>query len=95
MCSQQINCTSRNVPLDHELYDVQYEIMNALHEYLSDRGISQRAFARDLGVDPGTVSRMTRNEMTPSLELVARIERITRGRIKAVSWVSQKFGAAE
>jgi len=70
-------------------------VMNARHVYLSERGITQRAFAKDLGVDPGTVSRMSRNEMTPSLDLAAKIERITNGHIKAVSWVEQQTGAAQ
>lgn len=62
--------------------------MMNLHTYLQERGISQRDFARLIGVDPGIVSRLSRGLMRPSLELAAKIETATRGKIKAVSWVS-------
>lgn len=61
--------------------------MSKLKEYLTQRGMSQRAFAACIGVDPSIVSRLTREEMTPSLQLAAEIEAATNGDIPATSWV--------
>mgnify|MGYP000330001373 CR=1 FL=1 len=61
--------------------------MENLATYLNSRGISQREFARLLGVDPSIVSRLVHGLMRPSLELAVKIERLTSGRIKAASWV--------
>lgn len=68
--------------------------MTNLQTYITTRGISQREFARLLDVDPSIVSRLVRDEMRPSLELAAKIESLTRGRIKAVSWVAAAINAA-
>lgn len=68
--------------------------MENLASYLSARGISRREFARSLGVDPSTTSRLARGEMVPSLELAVKIEKLTRGRVKAAYWVSDEFKAA-
>lgn len=56
--------------------------------------MSQRQFASLLDVDPSIVSRLVRDEMRPSLELAAKIERFTRGKVKAVSWVSADLNGA-
>lgn len=61
--------------------------MENLASYLDTRGISQREFARLLDVDPSIVSRLVHGQMRPGLELAFRIERLTKGRIKAASWV--------
>lgn len=61
--------------------------MRTLSEYLKDEEISQRAFARVIGVDPSIVSRLVSRSMRPSLDLAVAIERQTDGVILAVSWV--------
>ncbi len=63
--------------------------MSNLSDYLAKNGIKQRAFASEIGVDPSIVSRLARNEMTPSLQLAADIERATRGAVKAIGWVKK------
>lgn len=62
-------------------------VMENLATYLKSRGISQREFARLLGVDPSIVSRLVHDLMRPSLELAVRIERLTNGLVTAASWV--------
>lgn len=66
---------------------VHHIAMSKLKEYLTLNGLSQRAFAECIGVDPSIVSRLSREEMTPSLQLAADIEAATNGDIPATSWV--------
>ncbi|MWP39869.1 helix-turn-helix domain-containing protein [Rhodobacter sphaeroides] len=67
--------------------------------YLTIHGISQRAFARAVNVDPSMISRLLRGAVRPGLELAVAIERETRGAVLASSWIPEnqlgtKEGAA-
>ena len=61
--------------------------MSNLLKYLDDNAMSQRAFAKLIGVDASIVSRLARSEIRPSLDLAFAIERETSGAVPAVSWV--------
>ncbi len=61
--------------------------MSDLSTYLTRHKLSQRTFAERIGVDPSIVSRLVRREIKPSLELAVTIQRETKGKIKAESWV--------
>ncbi|MFQ1700797.1 helix-turn-helix domain-containing protein [Loktanella agnita] len=61
--------------------------MGTLLDYLKDQKISQRAFARSVGVDPSIISRLAHRSMRPSLDLAVTIERQTGGRVRAASWI--------
>ena len=51
--------------------------MNPLREYFERVNERPSAFAKRLGVEPSTVTRIMRGERRPSVELVKRIESIT------------------
>jgi transcriptional regulator with XRE-family HTH domain len=62
--------------------------MSTFSSYIAQTGMSQRAFAKLIGVDPSIVSRLRNGEMTPSLDLAAVIERETGGAVPMQSWVN-------
>lgn len=63
--------------------------MNKLAQYLTDTRQSQIAFAEAIGCDKSIVSRLTRFEMVPSLELAVKIQNATDGFVSATSWISE------
>lgn len=69
------------------MHYVHHDAMSKLKSYLTLKRMSQRAFAARIGVDPSIISRLTRGEMTPSLQLAVEIEAATKGFIPAKSWV--------
>jgi ribosome-binding protein aMBF1 (putative translation factor) len=69
-------------------------VMNMLSQHLADTGQSQSAFADEIGCDKSIVSRLTRYEMTPSLELAVKIERATHGKVPVEVWIDDKDVAA-
>lgn len=62
--------------------------MSSLSTYRAENGVSQRSFAKMIGVDQSIVSRLE-NGMVPSLTLAARIERATSGKVPALSWIKE------
>lgn len=62
--------------------------MSTLSDYLTAHRISQRAFAKEVDVDPSMISRLAGGTARPSLELAVSIERRTRGAVRAVSWIA-------
>lgn len=61
--------------------------MSNLALHLAERGISQTAFARQLGVHQSVVSRIVRGEIKPSLPLAVKIARETEGAVPVELWV--------
>lgn len=61
--------------------------MNKLAAYLSSTGLSQKQFADLANLHPSVVSKFLTGKVKPSLETAVSIERITRGKVKASSWV--------
>lgn len=61
--------------------------MNQFATYVRDAGLSQKAMADTLGVDPSIISRLAAGKMKPGLDLAVAIERATNGKVTAVSWV--------
>jgi transcriptional regulator with XRE-family HTH domain len=49
-------------------------IGDRLLAYRRERGVSQAAFARSLGIDPGTLARWERGSRRPESEFLARLE---------------------
>ncbi len=47
--------------------------MNALDQYLSDRGETATSFANRVGCDVSTITRIRNGEILPGLELAKRI----------------------
>lgn len=56
---------------------------NKLSTWLSDQKLSDKAFADRLGVAPSTVHRLKNGERSPSIDLLARIEKETAGAVTA------------
>ena len=69
---------------------VHFTSMANLQDFLTRNGIKQLDFAQRLRVRQSTVSRLARNEMTPSLHLAVAIENATDGEIKAADWAQQQ-----
>lgn len=83
-------CTSCITNLDRPMHVVHHSFMSKLSSYLALNGIKQRAFASAIGVDPSIVSRLARNEMTPSLQLAVAIENETGGVVPATCWIAPR-----
>ena len=63
--------------------------MSKLKTYLEAEKLTQRAFAAMIAVDQSIVSRLTRDEMTPSLQLAVDIERATGGFVPVAAWLDK------
>lgn len=63
--------------------------MEKLRLYLDSTKISQRAFAKAIGIHYSVVSRFLNGSVKPKLETALRIERETRGRVPASSWFDE------
>lgn len=57
--------------------------MSKLREYRLSKGLSQEALARRLGVGKAAICRIEKGSRLPSLPLIARIVRITDGKLSA------------
>jgi predicted transcriptional regulator len=57
-----------------------------LAQYLSNKRIPQSDFANRIGVTQVAVSRYVTGLRTPSLDLILKIERATKGAVKPKDW---------
>ena len=62
--------------------------MTHLRTYLSDRGITQEAFAATIGVTQATVSKLATGSIGPSLDLAIKIQKATDGVVTVEAWRS-------
>jgi transcriptional regulator with XRE-family HTH domain len=62
-----------------------------LRRWLFDRSISNRDFARLLGVSPGYASELVRGRKRPTLEICDRISDVTEGAITAAHFQQSEF----
>ncbi|AZV00378.1 Cro-like protein [Paracoccus phage vB_PthS_Pthi1] len=58
-----------------------------LEHHLKASNETQAQFASRIGVRQGTVSKLMRGLVTPSLKLAQKIERVTNGAVPVSSWV--------
>lgn len=63
-----------------------YDAGMKLAQYLDTKGISQTEFASRIGVTQVAVSRYVSGDRTPSLRLILRIEKVTKGAVKPKDW---------
>lgn len=61
--------------------------MTKLQTYLASRDIKQAEFAALVGTTQATISRLAKGPTKPSLTLAIAIERVTKGKVPADSWV--------
>lgn len=61
--------------------------MMTLSQYLSLHGMTQARFAEALGVNQGTVSKLIRRKVRPSIDMIAKIDRATGGAVPFSVWV--------
>ena len=61
-----------------------------LETYLEQQNLKQADFAKKVGVTPATVSRLLAGQLSPSLELAARIEDVTKRKVPMRSWVNTR-----
>ncbi|RJL18236.1 helix-turn-helix domain-containing protein [Paracoccus siganidrum] len=60
--------------------------MATLRHHLETSGETQAAFAQRINIQQGTVSKLARGVMLPSLKLAQKIERATDGQVPVSSW---------
>ena len=58
-----------------------------LAKYLSEHGLSLRAFGEILGISRGQVGMYTSGRSKPSLDLAVKIEQVTKGAVPCDAWV--------
>jgi len=58
-----------------------------LKDWLDDRGMRQNFFAKRIGVDDATLSKIMKGT-NPSLKTASKIEEQTKGEIAASGWIS-------
>lgn len=61
-----------------------------LRNYLKNRGISQRWFAKAIGTTPNNLSLIISGKSTPSLRLAHEIEKQTGGMVTMYDWVKDE-----
>lgn len=69
--------------------------MTPLKEYRRARGMTQEAFAKFLGVEQATVSRLETGAGKPSLPLAIRISKATEGAVPLEVWAESKEAAPQ
>ena len=60
-----------------------------LRNYLTNRGISQRWFAKAIGITPNHLSRIISGKSIPTIKLANEIEKQTGGLITMYDWVNE------
>ena len=63
--------------------------MNMLDAYIKDSGLTQASFAARVGVRQSAISKVCNGVRRPSIDLAARIERVTGGKVPAASWAHE------
>ena len=79
--------------LDGNIPDNHICAMNTLEHHLRTTGEKQADFAARIGVRQGTVSKLVRGEVTPSLALAGRIDLATGGAVPMSAWIKPEFEA--
>lgn len=81
----------------HNLLDMHMHGMHftgmTLSEYLSERKITDEAFAAEVGISQSQISRLRRGISRPSWESVALIERATEGQVTASDFMPVTSGS--
>ncbi len=57
-----------------------------LREYIESSGFKNCFFAKEIGVQPNTLSRILTGEYVPSLKIAIEIEKYTKGKISVYDW---------
>lgn len=57
-----------------------------LREFIESSGMKNCFFAKEIGVQPNTLSRILGGEYTPSLKIAIEIEKYTKGKISVYDW---------
>lgn len=57
-----------------------------LSEWLKRANLSQKGFARVLGVSPACVNRFIKGNREPSIDMIDQIERATNGDVRYDDW---------
>lgn len=61
--------------------------MSNLRTFLSENDETQAEFAERIGVSQGTVSKLCKGLISPSLPLALKIQRVTGGKVTVESWM--------
>lgn len=69
--------------------------MNRLEKYLKHRGITQRSFAKKIGVTPNTLNSLIKGKSIPGLLLAYEIQRQTGGMVTFEDWIPEEVKKAK
>ena len=61
--------------------------MSTLRAFLLESNETQAEFAERIGVSQGTVSKLCKGLISPSLPLALKIQRVTDGKVTVESWM--------
>jgi transcriptional regulator with XRE-family HTH domain len=65
-----------------------------LSDYLKKEGLSDAEFARQLGVGRSSIGRYAAGKRKPRWEVLARIAKVTRGKVTALDFMDDRSRAA-
>lgn len=68
--------------------------MEKLRSYIARLGISQNAFADQIGVSKGYLSQIASGKREPSREMIQKINVVTNGDVPPTAWFAAPEGAA-
>ncbi len=63
----------------------------AFGRWIEEKGLTRAEVAERLQIGLSALSKLARGQVLPSLETAAAIEKLTEGKITALTWVSEKF----
>lgn len=79
LCQHKLIQNIKNTGKKHE--------MNRLEKYLKHRSITQRGFAKSIGVTPNTLNSLIKGKSMPGLLLAYEIEIATGGLVTVYDWI--------
>lgn len=69
------------------LFEKQGKIFMKLVEYLKNEGVTQKHFAKKVGIGQNALNSILLNKSTPSLKTAWSIEKATNGQVTLYDWV--------
>lgn len=65
--------------------------LSKLEKYLKHRGVSQRFFAKQVGITPNSLNNLIKGKSMPHLLLAYEIEKKTGGLVTVYDWIPESY----
>lgn len=65
--------------------------MFKLKSYIKEQGVTQRNFAKLLGITPNAISKYLANQRFPNRDIILKIEKATNGYVRPSDWYTGDF----